>query len=65
MPKRHLRVRKWIGRVPAIAFCSACNREFKVDLMDLKQLAAVQDSLTRQFSAHRCESEANDAPAFT
>jgi len=54
MPKRNLRVLKWLGTVPAIAICTRCNREFKVPLTDLKRVANAQESLRLQFAEHQC-----------
>ncbi len=60
MPKRNLRVLKWIGTVPAIATCTKCNREFKVPIETLKRLSAAQEHLRIQFSDHQCENEGSD-----
>lgn len=57
MVKRNIRVTKWIGMVPAVAVCTACGREFKVALNDLRQVTAAQESLRSQFGAHACEEE--------
>jgi hypothetical protein len=54
MPKRNLRVLKWIGTVPAVAACAACKREFKVPVGALKRLIDAQESLRLQFSEHVC-----------
>jgi hypothetical protein len=54
MPKRNLRVTKWIGTVPAVAVCTACSREFKVPLTILKSIVAAQESLRLQFAEHKC-----------
>ena len=60
MPKRNLRVLKWLGTTPAIAVCTSCNREFKVPLTDLKRVGAAQENLRQQFNQHLCEE--NEAP---
>lgn len=54
MPKRNLRVLKWLGTVPAVAVCTSCNREFKVPLAALKRLTEAQENLKLQFSGHEC-----------
>jgi hypothetical protein len=54
MPKRNLRVTKWIGTVSAVAVCTACSREFKVPLTILKNIVAAQESLRLQFAEHKC-----------
>jgi hypothetical protein len=59
VPKRNLRVTKWIGTVPAMAVCTACNREFKVPVSMLRSVVDSQESLRRQFAAHRCPEGAN------
>jgi hypothetical protein len=54
MPKRNLRVLKWLGTVPAIAICTECDREFRVPLTDLKRVVDAQESLRLQFAEHQC-----------
>jgi hypothetical protein len=55
MPKRNLRVLKWLGTTPAVAVCTFCNREFKVPLQAVKRVSDAQENLTRQFAEHACE----------
>jgi hypothetical protein len=55
MVKRNLRVTQWLGMVPAIAVCTACQREFKVPVTALKRVADAQESLRTQFGEHRCQ----------
>lgn len=55
MVKRNIRVTKWMGMVPVIAVCTACGREFKVSLNELRQVTAAQESLRTQFDRHVCE----------
>jgi hypothetical protein len=57
MIKRNIRVTKWIGMVPAIAVCTACGREFKVALNELRHVTAAQETLRSQFAAHVCDEE--------
>lgn len=54
MAKRNLRVLKWLGTTPAIAVCTACNREFKVSLEVLKRVGGAVEELKLQFAQHRC-----------
>ena len=54
MPKRNLRVLKWLGTVPAVAICTRCNREFRVSLTDLKRVTDAQENLRLQFAEHQC-----------
>jgi len=61
MPKRNLRVLKWMGMTPALAACTLCKREFKVPLESLKSVAGAQKYLQLQFTQHECE-KAPDAP---
>jgi hypothetical protein len=56
MPKRNLRVVKWVGTVPAIGVCTFCNRTFKVPLGS-NRVADVQESLRVQFTEHKCKRE--------
>jgi hypothetical protein len=53
-PKKNLRVVNWIGVLPVVAVCTACNREFKVPLASLKRLPDAQESLHVQFAQHQC-----------
>ena len=57
MPKRNLRVTKWLGTVPAIGVCTFCDRLFYVPLTALKRVADAQESLRVQFAEHKCKSE--------
>jgi hypothetical protein len=54
MAKRNLRVLKWLGTTPAIAVCSACNREFRVPVEVLKRAGGAAESLKLQFAQHPC-----------
>ena len=63
VPKRNLRVVKWIAQVPAIGVCTFCNREFKVPLTAMKRVADAQESLRLQFTEHKCKSEMASANA--
>ena len=55
MPKRVLRVTKWLGMVPATATCTGCNREFVVPVSLLKKVSDAQESLRIQFAEHVCK----------
>jgi hypothetical protein len=57
MLKRNIRVTKWMGMVPVIAVCTACGREFKASLNELRQVTAAQESLRMQFDHHVCEEQ--------
>jgi len=54
MPKRHLRVLKWLGTTPAVAVCSSCDREFRVPLEVLKRVGGAVENLKLQFTQHQC-----------
>ncbi len=54
MPKRNLRVLKWLGTTPAIAVCTECNREFRVPLEVLKRSGGAAENLKLQFTRHQC-----------
>ena len=62
MPKRNLRVLKWLGTTPAIAICTECNREFRVPLEVLKRVGGAAENLKLQFARHQCKAD-NDAPS--
>jgi hypothetical protein len=55
MPKRHLRVLKWLGTTPAVAVCGSCNREFRVPLEVLKRVGGAVENLKLQFAQHQCK----------
>jgi hypothetical protein len=57
MPKRNLRVIKWVGTVPAIGVCTLCNRQFKVPMTAMKRVSDAQGSLRVQFTEHKCKRE--------
>jgi len=54
MPKRSLRVVKWLGTVPA-GVCTFCERLFTVPLTALRKVGDAQKSLRVQFDAHKCK----------
>ncbi len=55
MPKRNLRVTKWLGTIPAVGVCTLCDRY--VPLTALKRVADAQESLRVQFAEYKCKSE--------
>jgi len=61
MPKRNLRVLKWLGTMPAIAVCTLCNREFKVSVEVLKRVGGAVESLKLQFAQHQCKQSEYDS----
>jgi hypothetical protein len=52
--KANLRVLRWIGTVPAVGVCTACDLQFKVPATPLKRVADAQESLRKQFVEHKC-----------
>jgi hypothetical protein len=54
LPKRYLRVVKWLGLTPAIAVCVSCGKEFKVPLTLLSKTTDAKTSLDEQFYRHEC-----------
>jgi hypothetical protein len=57
---RSLRVRNWIGTVPAIAECTVCSLQFKISINALKRVADAQESLRVQFAEHTCNDNHDD-----
>jgi hypothetical protein len=57
MPKRNLRVVKWVGTIPAAAVCTVCNREFKVPVSSMKRVSDAQQLLKNRFAEHECNSK--------
>jgi hypothetical protein len=68
MPKRSLRVVKFLVTIPAVGVCTYCAGTFEVPLVCLKNKAAAQESLLKQFEKHRCNlgntSQANGRYVF-
>ena len=55
MPKRNLRVVKWLGTIPAVAICTFCDRQFVVPMTALKRVGDAQENLRVQFAEHKCK----------
>jgi hypothetical protein len=55
MPKRNLRVVKWLSITPAIAICEYCSKQFKVPLTQLMKTSEAQANLQEQFDRHSCK----------
>jgi hypothetical protein len=56
MPKRILRVVKWIGTTPAIGMCSACERQFTLPVGALRNVVEARTKMQALFDEHQCES---------
>jgi hypothetical protein len=52
--KPNLRVLKWLGTIPAVGVCTACDVQFKVPTTILRRVADAQESLRKQFVEHKC-----------
>jgi hypothetical protein len=57
IPKRNLRVTKWLGTIPAVGVCTFCDRLLYVPLTALKKVADAQESLRVQFTEHKCKTQ--------
>jgi hypothetical protein len=57
MPKRALRVVKWLSSTPAIGVCVFCSQQFKVPMSALTRTADAQAYLQEQFDRHKCKRE--------
>ena len=57
MPKRILRVVKWLGMTPAVGVCAGCAQEFRVPMNALKRTKDAQENLQGQFDGHVCGAE--------
>ena len=55
MPKRKLRVVKWVGSTPAIGVCEFCSKQFKVPLTEMARTSEANDNLQGQFDRHKCK----------
>jgi len=55
MPKRNLRIVKWLSTTPAIGVCEFCSKQFKVPITALTKTADAQANLQEQFDRHKCK----------
>jgi len=55
VPKRLLRVTRWLSTTPVAAICSSCSREFKVPMSALSRTKDAQVNLQQQFDLHVCK----------
>jgi hypothetical protein len=63
MPKRILRVVKWIGATPAVGMCAACQRQFTLPVAALKNVVEARAKMQALFDEHACEPEEGLRPA--
>jgi hypothetical protein len=57
MPKRILRVVKWLSTTAAIAVCDFCLKQFQVPMTALTRTADAQAYLQKRFDRHSCKRE--------
>jgi hypothetical protein len=57
MIKRGIRITKHLGRTPAEAVCTACQKIFKAPLTQLHTVAGATTSIQEQFDRHKCGSQ--------
>ncbi len=57
MPKRNLRVVKWLGTTHVATVCAVCNREFRVPVSSMKRVSVAQQLLKTEFAEHECKTE--------
>jgi hypothetical protein len=57
VPKRNLKVTKWLRTTPAVAVCGSCNKEFRVPMTSLSRTTDAQEYLQEQFDRHKCDPE--------
>jgi hypothetical protein len=55
MPKRILRVVKWLGTTPAIGMCAACERQFTLPVAVLKNVVEARAKMQAMFDGHECQ----------
>jgi hypothetical protein len=63
MPKRILRVVKWIGTTPAVGMCAACERQFTLPVAALKNVVEARSKMQALFDEHECGTEEGHEPA--
>ena len=54
VPRRILKVTKWLSMTPAAAICITCGKEFKVPMIALSRTKDAQANLQAQFDSHQC-----------
>jgi len=54
VPKRIVRVIKWLRQTPVIAVCEACGQQFTAPTTALAKTKDAQTSLQQQFDLHKC-----------
>jgi len=57
MPKRELRVVKYIGPAPYLGVCTNCNQQFRVISGAIFTEGDAWNMLNGQFEAHECKPE--------
>jgi hypothetical protein len=60
MPKRILRVVKWLGTTPAIGMCAACERQFTLPVAVLRNVVEARAKMQALFDGHECEPKEGD-----
>lgn len=63
MPKRILRVLKWLGSTPAVGMCAACERQFTLPMAAFKNIVEARSKMQGLFDEHECESKEGHEPA--
>ena len=61
MPKRILRVLKWIGTTPAVGMCAQCERQFTLPVAALKSVVEARTKMQALFDEHQCEGDTTNA----
>jgi hypothetical protein len=56
VPKRILRVLKWLGTTPAVGICGQCQRQFTLPMAALKDVVEARTKMQALFDGHSCES---------
>jgi hypothetical protein len=62
MPKRILRVVKWIGTTPAVGMCAACECQFTLPVASLKNVVEARAKMQALFDVHQCGQDIEAAP---
>ena len=63
MPKRILRVVKWIGTTPAVGLCAACQSQFTLPVTVLRNVVEAREKMQALFDQHQCNPQRDGHPA--
>jgi hypothetical protein len=64
MPERSFVVLRYVGKVPAMASCTKCQRKFFTPATHARDPVGADEYLRRKFDVHECPGEQKTARAW-